>query len=37
MSLSGTYVNSRKIERTQLGNGQTIRMGNTSLKYHERR
>jgi hypothetical protein len=37
MSLSGTYVNSRKIERTQLGNGQTIRVGNTSMKYHERR
>ncbi len=37
MSLSGTYLNNRKIERSQLVNGQTIRMGNTSMVYHERR
>lgn len=37
MSLSGTFVNSRKVERAQLSNGQKIRMGNTELVYHERR
>ncbi|HEY69934.1 MAG TPA: FHA domain-containing protein [Anaerolineae bacterium] len=37
MSLGGTYLNNRKIERSQLVNGQTIRMGNTSMVYHERR
>jgi len=37
MSMSGTFLNNRKIERAQLGDGQSIRMGNTSLMYHERR
>jgi hypothetical protein len=37
MSLSGTFVNNRKIERTQLTSGQKIRMGNTELIYHEKR
>ena len=37
MSLSGTFINSRKVERVQLSNGQKIRMGNTELVYHERR
>jgi len=37
MSLSGTFINSRKVERAQLSNGQKIRMGNTELVYHERR
>jgi hypothetical protein len=37
MSLSGTYLNNRKIERSQLADGQTIRMGNTSMVYHEKR
>jgi hypothetical protein len=37
MSLSGTFINNRKIERVQLANGQKIRMGNTELVYHERR
>ena len=37
MSLSGTFINSRKIEHMQLANGQKIRMGNTELVYHERR
>jgi hypothetical protein len=37
MSLSGTYINSRRIERTQLTNGQKIRMGNTEMVYHEKR
>lgn len=37
MSLSGTFINNRKIERIQLADGQKIRMGNTDLVYHERR
>jgi hypothetical protein len=37
MSLSGTFINNRKIERAQLANGQKIRMGNTDLVYHEKR
>jgi Inner membrane component of T3SS, cytoplasmic domain len=37
MSLSGTFINSKKIERTQLANGQKIRMGNTEMVYHEKR
>jgi len=36
-SMSGTFVNGRKIERAQLSNGQRIRMGNTELVYHEKR
>ena len=37
MSLAGTYINGKKIERTQLSNGQKIRMGNTDMIYHEKR
>jgi hypothetical protein len=37
MSLSGTYIGGRRIERTQLANGQRIRMGNTEMVYHEKR
>ncbi len=37
ISLSGTYINNRKIEQVRLGNGQRIRMGNTELVYHEKR
>jgi hypothetical protein len=37
MSLSGTFINNRKVERVQLTNGQRIRMGNTEMVYHERR
>ncbi len=37
MSMAGTYINNKKIERVQLANGQRIRMGNTELVYHERR
>jgi hypothetical protein len=37
MSLAGTYINGKKIERTQLLNGQKIRMGNTDMIYHEKR
>lgn len=37
MSLSGTFINNKKIERVQLSNGQKIRMGNTEMVYHEKR
>ncbi len=37
MSMAGTYIDNRKIERAQLANGQRIKMGNTELVYHERR
>jgi len=37
MSLEGTFVNQRRIERTRLANNTTIRMGNTEMVYHEKR
>ena len=37
LSLSGTFINKRKIERIQLTNSSTIRMGNTEMVYHEKR
>jgi pSer/pThr/pTyr-binding forkhead associated (FHA) protein len=37
MSLSGTYINNRKIEQARLANGHKIRMGNTEMVYHEKR
>jgi hypothetical protein len=37
MSLSGTFVNNRKIESAQLNANQVIRLGNTELVYHEKR
>jgi len=37
MSLSGTFINNKKIELVQLANGQKIRMGNTEMVYHEKR
>lgn len=37
MSLSGTFINQRRIERTQLADGSLIRMGNTEMAYHEKR
>jgi hypothetical protein len=37
MSLSGTFINNKKIERAKLANGQKIRMGNTEMVYHEKR
>ena len=37
MSLSGTLVNKRRIERSQLTNNCTIHMGNTEMVYHEKR
>ncbi len=37
LSLSGTYVNNRKVELTSLSDRQKIRLGNTELVYHEKR
>jgi len=37
ISLSGTFINKRRIEQAQLLNRQTIRMGNTEMVYHEKR
>ena len=37
MSMSGTFINNKKVERAQLANGQKIRMGNTEMVYHEKR
>ncbi|NLF51322.1 MAG: FHA domain-containing protein, partial [Leptolinea sp.] len=37
MSMSGTYVNNRRVEQTRLSNQQVVRMGNTELVYHEKR
>ncbi len=37
MSMAGTFIENRKVERVQLVNGQRIRMGNTELVYHEKR
>jgi hypothetical protein len=37
MSLSGTFINKKRIERIQLGNDSLIRMGNTEMVYHEKR
>jgi hypothetical protein len=37
MSLSGTFVNNRRIEHAVLQNNQTIKVGNTQLVYHEKR
>lgn len=37
ISMNGTFINNKRIERTQLINGQRIRMGNTELVYHEKR
>lgn len=37
MSVSGTYVNNRRVEQAQLSDRQRIRIGNTELVYHEKR
>jgi hypothetical protein len=37
ISLTGTRVNGRPIERAQLSDGQRIEMGHTAMVYHERR
>ena len=37
ISLNGTYLNGRRIEETNLRDGQSLRVGNTTMVYHERR
>jgi hypothetical protein len=37
ISLNGTYLNGRRIEQTSLRDGQSLRVGNTTMVYHERR
>lgn len=37
MSMSGTFINDRKVEQTTLRNRQKIKVGNTQLTYHEKR
>ena len=37
LSLTGTFVNNRKIEQTNLRVNQVIKIGNTELVYHERK
>jgi len=37
MSLSGTFINNKRVEQVALHNRQTIRVGNTQLVYHEKR
>lgn len=37
ISLSGTFINNKKVELAHLTNGQKIRMGNTEMVYHEKR
>jgi hypothetical protein len=37
MSLTGSFINKHRIERAQLTNNSTIRMGNTEMVYHEKR
>lgn len=37
ISLNGTYLNGRRIEHVSLRDGQSLRVGNTTMVYHERR
>ena len=37
MSMNGMFINNKRLERTQLSDGQHIRMGNTEFVYHEKR
>jgi hypothetical protein len=37
ISLSGTFINNKKIELARLANGQKIKMGSTEMVYHEKR
>ncbi|MBN2256252.1 MAG: FHA domain-containing protein [Anaerolineaceae bacterium] len=37
MSLTGTFINNKQIERSGLNDRQTIKMGNTEMVYHEKR
>jgi hypothetical protein len=37
MSMTGTFVNNKRVEQTRLANQQVVRLGNTELVYHEKR
>jgi hypothetical protein len=37
MSMSGTFINNKRVERIGLADRQTIKMGNTEMIYHEKR
>ncbi len=37
LSLTGTFINGKKIELAQLRKNQTLKVGNTELVYHERK
>ena len=37
MSMTGTFMNKRRIERSVLSDKSTLRMGNTEMVYHEKR
>ena len=37
MSISGTYLNNKKVEEARLSDGQKVRMGNTEFIYREKR
>jgi pSer/pThr/pTyr-binding forkhead associated (FHA) protein len=37
ISMSGTYLDNKKIEVSRLRNGQHIRMGESEMVYHEKR
>lgn len=37
MSMTGTFVNNKRVEHARLSNQQVVRVGNTELVYHEKR
>jgi hypothetical protein len=37
ISLSGTFINKKRIQQSRLANNCTIKMGNTEMIYHEKR
>ena len=37
MSSSGTFLNNKRVELTELADRQTLRLGNTEMIYHEKR
>ena len=37
MSMNGTFINNKSVERVGLDDRQTIKMGNTEMVYHEKR
>jgi hypothetical protein len=37
ISMSGTFIDGRKVEQARLSNGNRIRMGKTEMVYHEKR